>query len=569
MNEEHSGMPPVEQAPRAQVRTKRTFSIVWVVPIVALAIGGWLAFKAWSEKGPEIKITFESADGLEANKTKIKFKDVEIGIVTAINLKDNLSGVVVTAEMKKDTATYINDKTQFWVVRARVAAGEVSGLGTLFSGAYIGCNPSTEGKPTRQFTGLEKPPVVTYGVPGRQFLLTADSLGSLEVGSPVYYRGIKAGQVIAYDFDNRNDLVNLTIFVNSPYDEKVLTNSRFWNASGIDVNMGAEGVKIDTQSMISIMLGGVAFDLPDLQKPGQAAEQNQVFTLYKNRESAQERTYAFKKYYMLYFDQNVRGLNPGAPVEIMGIKLGEVVDIKLELNTDDLAARVAVLIMIEPQRVDTVIENNTTISGMDRTVNEQKTRDLVNQLAERGLRAQLKTGSLLTGQLYVDLNFYKDAPPAQIGEVNGYPVFPTIPAPLEQIVEKVRNILDKFDKAPLDQIVVKIDSILDKFNKFPIDQIGGNLQEAVAALTRTLEEVKNLSGNVNRETLPQINTALAELQKTLQSLDGALGSESSLTYNISTITDDLSATLRSVRSLVDYLERNPQALIFGKEENKP
>jgi len=550
MNEGNSSMKPVEQAPQAQIRTKRSFSIIWVVPVVALLIGGWLAFKAWSEKGPEIKISFESADGLEANKTKIKFKDVEIGTLTAIDLKEDLSGIVVTAEMKKDTEQYMKDKTQFWVVRARVAAGEVSGLGTLFSGAYIGCNPSKEGETTKQFIGLEKPPIVTAGLPGRQFLLSAETLGSLDVGSPVYYRGIKVGQVIAYDFDDRAESVSLTIFVNAPYHQKVLQNSRFWNASGIDVTLNTEGVKVDTQSLVSIMLGGVAFDLPEMFEVTQPAEKDTIFKLYPNHESSNEQSYTVKRFYMMYFDQNVRGLVPGAPVEVMGIRLGEVVDVKLEVNTDDRSVRIAVLVSIEPERIDTIVDDHVRTTGAKNIYSEQESEANFSRMIAKGLRAQLKTGNLLTGQLYVDLDFYKDAPPAKLESANGYLVFPTIPAPLEQIVQKVDKILEKFDKVPL-------------------EKIGKNLQEAVAALTATLEEIKTMSGSVNAETLPKVNATLEDLQGTLKGIETTLGADSPLNYNVRTITDELSATLRSVRSLVDFLDRNPQALIFGKEGDKP
>ena len=557
MNEGNSAMEHVEQAPQAQIRTKRSFSIVWVVPIVALLIGGWLAYKAWSEKGPEIKITFASADGLEANKTKIKYKDVEVGTVTNIELKKDLSGVIVTAEMTRDADRYMNDKTLFWVVRARVAAGEVSGLGTLFSGAYIGINPSTEGKPARQFTGLEKPPVVTAGMPGRHFVLTADTLGSLDVGSPVYYRGIKVGQVIAYDFDEKAEAVNIRVFINAPYHEKVMQDTRFWNASGIDVTLNTEGVKVDTQSLVSIMLGGVAFDLPEMFEANQQAEEDMVFTLYANHELTKEKTYTVKRYYMMYFNQNVRGLTAGAPVEIMGIKLGEVADVKLEMNQDNMSVRIAVLVMIEPERIDTIVEGQVAHAGKEIVLSEQEVRDNMRKLVAKGLRAQLKPGNLLTGQLYVDLDFYKDAPPAESQTVNGYPVFPTIPAPLEQIVQRVSRILENFEKVPF-------------------EEIGKDLQATIVTLNETLTELKSISGSVNAETLPRVNTALNDLQKTLEAAEGTfeglratLGPDSALNYNAGVIMKELSATIRSIRSLMDYLEREPQSLIFGKEGEKP
>lgn len=546
MNEENSGMKHVEQAPIALIRSKHNLSIIWVVPIVALLIGGWLYFKAWSEKGPVITIAFESADGLEANKTKIKFKDVEVGTVTEIRLKNDLSGVIATAEMSRDAENYLTEMTQFWVVRARVAAGEVSGLGTLFSGAYIGCNPSKEGKPSSEFIGLEKPPVVTSGLPGRHFVLESETLGSLDIGSPVYYRGIKVGQVIEYDFDAAAESVILRVFVDAPYHQKVMQNTRFWNASGVDITLNTEGVKVDTQSLVSIMLGGIAFDLPKHLEPGFQAEEDKAFKLYATHELTKDKTYAIKRYYMMYFDQNVRGLAPGAPVELRGIRLGEVIDVKLEVNADDLTARIAVLAMIEPERIDTVIVDRVAVVGAERVVEEQEAEVNIKRLVAKGLRAQLKTGNLLTGQLYVDLDFYKDVEPAEVTTDGEHLVFPTIPAPLEQIVQRV-------------------ESILKEVEKVPFEKIGKDMQEAIVAMTATLDEIKTVSGNVNSQTVPRINAALDDLQGALKGLEATLGEDSALNYNARMITDELLVTIRSLRSLMNYLERDPQALIFGKE----
>ena len=220
MRKENHDEVKVSGAPPAIVNPGRSLSIIWVVPIVAMLIAAWLALTAWSEKGPVITIAFENADGLEAQKTKIKFKDVEVGKVTRIELNDDLTGVIVTAEMKKTASRYMREETQFWVVRARVAAGEVSGLGTLFTGAYIGCNPSLKGAQTSTFSGLEKPPVITTGLPGRHYTLQTQNLGSLDIGSPVYYRGIKVGQVVEYDFDSSAESVNVRVFINAPYHER-------------------------------------------------------------------------------------------------------------------------------------------------------------------------------------------------------------------------------------------------------------------------------------------------------------------------------------------------------------
>ena len=557
MNEGDSGMNHVEQAPEAQVQTKRSFSIVWVVPIIALLIGGWLTFKEMSEKGPQITISFETADGLVAGKTTVKFKDVEIGKVTKIDLSDDISGVIATVEMSNQSNQYLTDKTQFWVIRARVAAGEISGLGTLLSGAYIGCNPSTEGMKQEHFKGLEKPPILTSDLPGSHFVLKSKDLGSLDLGSPIYYRGIKVGQVVDYDFDETAEAVHFKVFISDPFHKKVNVSTRFWNASGIDFTMDATGLKMDTQSLLSIMLGGVSFDLPEHAQSGEQAEENQDFMLYENREASNEVTYAIREYYMMYFDQSVRGLSPGAPVEILGIKVGEVVKVELQFDMNTLDFRIPVLVYLEPERLNTLItEEGELVRGEEKAeeleaIDDDRERDdeQGKALIAKGFRAQLKSGNLLTGQLFVDLGNFPDAPPAELRVEHGHTIFPTIPAPFEQIVNRVDNILKKVEQVPF-------------------DKIGKELQAAVESLTKTLDEIKVMSGNINKETIPKVNAALDDMQSALQGVEATLGPDSALNYNARQVTNELSLAIRSVRSLLEYLERDPQALILGKEGDK-
>ena len=557
MSEGDSGMKHVERAPEAQVQTKRSFSIIWVVPIIALLIGGWLTFKAMSEKGPEITITFETADGLVAGKTTVKFKDVDVGKVTKLELNDDASGVVATVEMTNNASSYLTDKTQFWVVRATVAAGEISGLGTLLSGAYIGCNPSTEGKKQTHYKGLEKPPILTADLPGRHFVLKSKELGSLDLGSPIYYRGIKVGQVVDYDFDETAEAVLFKVFIRDPFHKKVTDNTRFWNASGVDFTMDATGIKMDTQSLVSIMLGGVAFDLPEHAQQGEQAEEDKDFLLYEDRDASNEVSYNIKQYYLMYFNQSVRGLSPGAPVEILGIKVGEVVKVELLFNQTTLEFLIPVLVYFEPERLNLLITEEGKVARgtakaeeIEATQKDKQGRNMVvKELVARGFRAQLKTGNLLTGQLFVDLANYPDAPPKELMTEQGYTVFPTIPAPFEQIVNRVDNILKKVEKVPF-------------------DKIGMDLQLAVESLTKTLNEIKDMSGNINQETVPKINAALDQMQEAMKGVESTLGPDSALSYNARQVTNELSMAIRSIRSLLEYLERDPQALLLGKEGGK-
>ncbi len=574
MSEGNSEMKHAESAPEAKIQTKRSFSIIWVVPIIALLIGGGLFFKAQSTKGPTIRITFSHADGLTAGKTKIKFKDVEVGEVTAIELSEDLSGVVVTAELHKGAKTYLTDKTRFWVVRARIGAGEISGLGTLLSGAYIGIDPSSEGKKQDTFKGLEVPPVLTKDLPGGDFTLKATDLNSLSIGSPLYYRGIKVGQVVAYHFDPEAEAVFIDVFIRAPFHKKVFQNTRFWSASGIDFTMDANGIKVDTQSLVSILTGGVGFGLAKGDNPEQVAEDGTVFPLYPNRDSSNKEVYTIKRHYLMYFNQSIRGLTPGAPVEIMGVKVGEVVSTRLVYDKNTQRFLVPVLVAIEPERLSSMITLHGDVLKDDKL--DQELRDdvqskngtlriQINKLVAKGLRAQLKTGSLVTGQLYIDLDYFPNAAATKVTMAGEYPVFPTTPAPLEKIGQRVDKILKKIEGLPLEQIGQNINSILEKFNSIPIADIGSDMRASLEALTRTLDELKTLSGNINQETMPRVNELLSKLEDAIEGINSTLGPDSSLNYNARAITDELSLSIRSVRSLLEYLERDPQALIFGKE----
>ena len=569
MSEGNSEMKHAKPAPEAQIDTKRRFSIIWVVPIIALLIGGGLIFKAQSAKGPTITITFENADGLTADKTKIKFKDVEIGTVTHIDMGKDLANIVVTAELHKGAKKYLTDKTKFWVVRARIGAGEVSGLGTLFSGAYISIDPSSEGKSQNAFKGLEIPPVLTQNLPGGHYVLKSKTLSSLDLGSPVYYRGIKVGKVVAHHYDQASEEVLINIFVEAPFHEKVFQNSRFWSASGIDFSMDANGFKMDTESLVSIMTGGLVFDLDPDDISGGVADAGKVFQLYPNRESSREKTYLVLRHYLMYFDQSVRGLSPGAPVEIMGVMIGKVVKTALEYIEETHKFRIAVSVVIEPERVQALISRKgDLVQGEQLTAEVQRKtgEDLLiwsRGLVANGLRAQLKTGSLLTGQLYIDLDYYPNAPAAAIIMAGKYPVFPTMPAPLKKIAERVDSVLKQFET-----ILVKVDDILAKVDNIPITEIGNDVQAAIESLTRTLDEIKALSGNINQETLPKVTQLLVKLEDTIDGINTTLGPDSELNYNAQIMTSELSMTMRSVRSLLEYLERDPQALMLGKEGDK-
>jgi paraquat-inducible protein B len=549
MNAENNREPDLSDLPQADVKTKKQISIVWLVPIVAVLIGGWLAYKGLSEKGPMVSITFESAEGLEAGKTLVKYKDVKIGQVESIRFNVDLSRVIVRAELFKEATPFLTENARFWVVRPRVTASGVSGLGTLFSGAYIEMDPGMEGEAAREFKGLELPPIVTTGKPGREFQLQASSLGSLDNGAPVYYRQIQVGQVIGYDLAEDGRTLNIQIFINAPHDRLVHANTRFWNASGFDLKLDASGIRINTESLVSIMMGGIAFDTPTSLEAGGPAQDGQIFKLYDSHESIFERTFTEKRYHILRFEGSIRGLAVGAPVEFRGIKIGQVLDIKAQFDPETLTPQITVLVETEPERWSVLGETDL----------DEKSQ--MEALIAKGFRAQLKTGSLLTGQLYVDCDFHPDAPPAKINFDGKFPELPTIPAPLQMIANRVNDLLEKIESVPFEKIGKDLGDSLQNVKKITES---AELLAAVRALDETLKETRELAKNLNTNVAPAIAETLDQAQQTLVSVEGTLGKDAPLQYELRQALKELGEAARSLRVLLQYLERHPDALIFGK-----
>jgi paraquat-inducible protein B len=519
--------------PEPVVERRGRFSVVWIIPLVAAVIGAWLTYRAMTERGPTITISLSTAEGLEAGKTKVKYKDLELGVVELIELTDDLSGVVVTARMTPGSERLLTDRTRLWVVRARVSAGQVSGLTTLLSGAYIGMDPVLGGKEQRTFVGLESPPTVRSRDSGRVFVLRATELGSVDTGSPVYYRKVRVGQVVGYELDERGEFVTVKVFVEAPHDQRVSSNTRFWNASGVDVTLDAEGVRVSTESVVSILIGGVAFDTPSLS-PGDPVPDGAEFPLFSDQRATLAQTYTLRQRYLLHFDESVGGLSPGAPVEFRGIQLGQVVDVNLEFDATAEQFRIPVVIEVEPERI-AIIDGDA--------------HDIANRLPAlvgRGLRARLKTSNLLTGKLAVDLDMFPDAAPATVTLGEEYPELPTVPTPLGEIT------------ASLSRLVGRLEQV-------PIEQMGIDLQASLAALHKTLAQAEQLTRAVNTDLTPAVIGTARQAEQTLASANALIGPDSSASRELKQLLLELVEAARSVRLLAEHLEEHPESLLRGKE----
>ncbi|MGN6703912.1 MAG: intermembrane transport protein PqiB, partial [Burkholderiaceae bacterium] len=501
----------------------------------------WIAVNYVLSQGPTITITFTNAEGLEAGKTKVRYKNVDIGTVKDIAISKDRSHVVVTADIVKNAENLIVADTRFWVVRPHISFNSVTGIGTLLSGAYIGVDAGRSDEAKRAFDGLETPPRVTSDFPGREFTLHAENIGSLYVGAPVYFRRVPVGEVTGYHLDADGKGVAVDIFVTSPHDKLVTANSRFWHASGIDFSLEGSGVKLNTESLISIVVGGISFQPAPNSEPAPPAPANTVFTLFQSKEAALKPDEKEVQTYLLYFTESLRGLSPGAQVDFRGINIGEVKAVSVEYDRETKTLRFPVEIDIYPARLRSRYRKGATqMSAMER-----EPRVLLERWVKRGFRAQLKTANLITGQLFVALDFFPHAPPAQIDWSQSPVVLPTIPGALENIQETLGNIARKLDNVPF-------------------ESIGKNVNQTLQSLNRTLQSADKVVRQLDGSVLPEMRDTLAAARGALDNAQRTLSADAPVQQDLRDTLSEVSRAAQALRVLADYLSRHPEALIRGK-----
>jgi paraquat-inducible protein B len=514
---------PSSPIPDSKIRSRRQtrLSLVWIIPIVAAIIGAWVAAVKIMNEGPTITIVFRSAVGLEAGKTKVRYNGIDVGEVSAIRLSKDYKHVIATVQMAPDTEGFLVEDTRFWAVTPRISGASVTGLSTLISGAYISFEIGKSTKEKRSFDALETPPVVTGEVPGRFFILKTTDLGSVNAGTPVYFRRLKVGEVASYELDKDGRNLTVKIYVFAPYDQYVNPETRFWQASGIDVSLSATGVSVQTQSVLSMLVGGIAFETPATGSTPPPAEPNTVFTLYHDRAEAYRPPPQNPQTYLLVFKQSVRGLNVGAPVEFWGIPIGEVTEIHAEADFKTKGFLILVTITVDPKRlgVKTAAGETGPSSG--------PRRKLVDAMVARGLRAQLRTGNLLTGALYVAVDFFPKEPPYKMNWTQNPVRFPAIPGTLQTVEASAANLIEKLEKVPY-------------------QEIGNDLRKTITGLDQTLADTRRTLDNANRLLEP----------------------DSQMNQDLSSTLQEVRRTARELNILIDYLERHPESLIRGKPEEK-
>lgn len=526
---------------QANVSQGRSISGIWIIPLLALALGLYMVVHTWMTEGPEIEVAFKTASGLEQGKTKIKYRNVVMGLVEEVRLNDSFDGVIATVKMERQALPMLREDTRFWVVTARIGKGSISGLDTLLSGAYIQIAPGEGKDGKRDFVALEQPPVTPSGAPGLRLKLTSEKTSSVSAGDAVLYNGYKVGRIESMAFNPSDRKAHYDLFIDAPYHTLVDSQTRFWNASGISLSAGADGLKVDTGSLDTVLLGGVSFGLPPGIVKGDPVENNTAFELFNSYEDILKNPYRHGTYFITSFGQSIKGLLAGAPVEYRGIPVGRVerillkegLEYAIQMGLEGAGEDIPVLLYVEPGRVGLPDEARSV----------EFFQKAIEVGVSNGMRISLETGSLLTGAKYISIDYFTGVEPAAMGEFLGYTSIPSIETGLGQIEQK-------------------LNAVLDKINKLPLEDTVGGANVAIATLNGTLASLNSVLENQSTQDLPQ------ELEQTLQGLQGTLESfspDSEIYQSIQSSLLRLNRTLGNMESLTNTLSGQPNAAILPSD----
>jgi paraquat-inducible protein B len=557
--------PSAAELPHSHVQMRRPLQLIWLIPVVALGVAAYLGWQAISERGPMITLTFRTGDGLVADQTPVKHKAVDLGRVERISLSNDMSHVEVRIRMRREAVPELTDTARFWVVRPRLSLGNVSGLDTLLSGGYIEMDPGSRGgKQQLSFTGLEEPPAVRSDEPGQTYKLTADRIGSLSSGSPVFYRDIDVGEVLGYDLGPNGDNVTVNVFVRSPFDKFVHAGTNFWNASGIAVDLGANGVQLRLESLAAVLSGGVAFDTTADARATPVSPPGATFPLYKDQDAGITADFRRRIPMVSYFQGTVRGLAAGAPVELFGIQIGTVTRIHLQFDPTGAATpRVAVHFEVQPERM---MDPRLLAPGIDPV-------DVTRRLVRRGLHAGLATANYLTGQLVLQMVFTPGDATSDLHIENGEIVLPSQAGGLDSITAGLDDIIQKLNRVPIEQLVQNLNETVQSLHDIAN---GPELKQTLQSAAAAMASVNELAHSVDADAGPALKR-LPDIAKSLQtavdragallgSTDAGYGANSEFRRDLERLLQQVSDTARSVRLLADYLDQHPEALLRGRTD---
>lgn len=508
------------------VSARRSFSKAWLVPVVAAGIAGWMIVTSYLERGPQIRITFQNAEGLVAGKTVVKYKNINVGEVEGVSLSDDLGQVIVTARLDRIMASHLGEGSRFWVVKPRIGPSGVSGLDTLLSGAYIEFDP-VDGQREKSFVGLEQPPTTPSDAAGRHLILKARTLGSVNVGAQILYRDIRVGQVESYRL--RDDYVEIDVYIEEAYANLVRTGTRFWQTSGIELAMSADGFRFSTASLDSLLSGGLAFETPAGTAGGGPVENGASFQLYSHYDEIGEEYVGNSFEVIMYFENSVRGLSIGAPIEFRGIKIGQVTEVSLQYHLEKTWLQIPVRARVEPERLRVVGDPS------------QPFLETLDMMVKRGLRARVATGNLLTGAMFIDLDFEGGAPLEIRGSPGDPYEIPTLPSGTDELLDNATDLLAKLEKMPIE----------------------GLLKEGQETLATARRAVTELDGEIEA-LVGKLNATVENANRVLTNLETAIPDGARLESDLGRVLKEVSGAAASVKKLADLLAREPESIIRGR-----
>lgn len=566
--------------PRIDAPRRGGISAAWLIPLVALAIAATMAWRHYSALGPEIRILLQSGSGIEPGRTTIRYRDVEVGVIKRLSFTSDLSAVVATAQMDAEIADQLTDSARFWVVRPQISAAGIAGLETVLSGIYVGVDwGETPGRPTDTFEVLSSPPQTAAGTPGRRFRLFATDGASAAAGSPVFFKSIEVGRVETKTLSEDFAVIEYEIFVNAPHDQRVTTATRFWDASGLDIELGAEGVRIAAPSLVSILRGGIAFDtLGPPPGPDGSVEEGRAYELYASARAAEDSLFenpGEELRLTIAFAESVRGLSEGAPVEYRGLQIGSVEDVELRIGESLSEAEIVTTVVLQPRRFGFYERDQDAVLAFFR------------RSVERGLRARLAVGSFVTGATYVQ---FVELPAARAAELDldamPYPRLPSVPSQLGVLQGSVEEILTRIERLPVEELLANASGFLSNLQKLTegeeVQGITADLAETIAsarrfvtaleaaetgeAITDTLADVRSAASSfeTGAAALPELARRMTQLAARAEEAVGSLADGGALNRAALAAVRDVQNAARAIRSLADTIERDPNSLILGR-----